>query len=523
MISKNIFLGNSSKENNLNPTSDREASPLENRIASEKILLDSEESRSGAKGIFITFETIDLCDGDFQEASLLSLFHYWLQNEKNGKYFKGFRWIYKSAADLVKNCFISLSRQQIARTLASLVDKNFLIREQLHFDVNQDYSWANRTYYYRIDYSTISEKMAENLTSSRLLKNKQSDCSDSINQIAQNQTIYNTKNTSRKNDFKNSPPNPPESTREGEEKEKEKEESNTFSPSQKLDKPEIKTDKSRIKKEESADVVLNIENRLQKETNCAPWRSLEELNAFYTALVKALPIVANARNADAVAKTIVRDMKRGEPCSYWEDFKNGDPIGFSTKQEWEVEPGVVYPMFVEYLAETIKDAHDGIEKARLAALKILDAPQKAKGYWEMFKRVFVRVGDNVKSQLKLGVSTPNTPVWMRERVEPTLEEMKDAAKVINGNENQSYLAPAESLSLPKMRSLPKREPIKTRPCSKIHVNKMTVEQINEALQDPIMVDQLAPQLELSEYWEVITRDRFGRILEVVRSRSVPEG
>ena len=87
---------------------------------------------------------------------------------------------------------------------------------------------------------------------------------------------------------------------------------------------------------------------MRQQLEDGPWKSLDQLRLFYKALVKALPTVANVRNADAVAKKIISDLATGMPNSYWEDFESGVAIGTSTKPDWEAEPGIPYPMFVNY-------------------------------------------------------------------------------------------------------------------------------------------------------------------------------
>ena len=63
--------------------------------------------------------------------------------------------------------------------------------------------------------------------------------------------------------------------------------------------------------------------------------------------------MANARSPQGLAQVIIRQLRSGIPHSYWDDFAAGLPIGTTDKPEWEVEPGVPYPMFIEYLTEKI--------------------------------------------------------------------------------------------------------------------------------------------------------------------------
>ncbi len=169
-----------------------------------------------------------------------------------------------------------------------------------------------------------------------------------------------------------------------------------------------------------------------KRKDLAPWKDEGEFKEFYRELVTTLSRVANARSPEGLAHTIIGKLKRGEPHSYWDDFKAGLPIGTSLQEEWEVKPGVPYPMFLEYLAEKLKGGYDGVEKAYQAALKILEQPQQAQVFWSQFKRSVINVSSQVERDRALGVSHPHTPVWTRERIEPSKEEAATAGAKIMG-------------------------------------------------------------------------------------------
>ena len=100
-------------------------------------------------------------------------------------------------------------------------------------------------------------------------------------------------------------------------------------------------------------------------------------------MIQALPIVANARSPQGLAQVIIRQLRSGIPHTYWDDFAAGLPIGSSTKPEWEIEPGVPYPMFVEYLTEKIKRGNNtqSNEQARNEVFRILDQPRQATAFW----------------------------------------------------------------------------------------------------------------------------------------------
>ena len=169
-----------------------------------------------------------------------------------------------------------------------------------------------------------------------------------------------------------------------------------------------------------------------KRKDKAPWKDEGQFKRFYRALVQALPQVANAHSPQGLAQTIIRQLRSGIPHSYWDDFIAGLPIGTSTMPEWEVEPGVPYPMFIEYLTEKIKAGNntESDEQTRNEVFRILSKPRQAKAFWGQFKRSVVNVSEQVERDRALGVSNPNTPVWTRERIEPSIEEAAAAGEKI---------------------------------------------------------------------------------------------
>ncbi len=192
-----------------------------------------------------------------------------------------------------------------------------------------------------------------------------------------------------------------------------------------------------------------------KRSKKAPWKDEEQFKRFYGELVRALPIVANSHSPQGLAQTIIKQLRSGTPHSYWDDFAAGVPIGTSTKPEWEIEPGVPYPMFIEYLTEKLKAGNNSTsdEQTRNEVFRILSKPRQAKAFWGQFKLSVVNVASRIESDLSLGVSNPNTPVWTRERIEPSIEEAAAAGKkiVATNHTAQNAIAAADN---PQLESKP---------------------------------------------------------------------
>ena len=305
----------------------------------------------------------------------------------------------------------------------------------------------------------------------------------------------------------------------------------------------------------------------------APWKSLSQFKQFYRALIKKLPIVANSRSPQGLANKIIQQLRDGVPHSYWDDFVNGLPIGTSTQQEWEVEPGVPHPMFIEYLTEKLIKGNNSQtrEQAILQALNIVSSPKQAIFFWKECKISLGNALSEAERHRALGVQALPTPLWTKERPEPTLEEaaiagtkiarihsstqaaieatknrqIEGSTQEIEASLHKKSNTPVESdpwvdeetpSKKPKLsdyltddlKRLFKQHSDKTKAKSvrsklpqldelelrrePLRISKMNLGEINKALTDPILRAELTPQLMLSDY-ELI-KDEMGRIIRI---------
>ena len=309
----------------------------------------------------------------------------------------------------------------------------------------------------------------------------------------------------------------------------------------------------------------------QLDFGLAPWKTLEQFRRFYRALIESPYLRRMARIPEALVQRIIKDIKEGIPHPFWDDFVAGRPIGSSTRQEWQNEAGDPHPKFIEYLAEKLIKGNNTQtrEMAIAEALKIASDPRQAKFFWKEFKIVLSNISERIDENRALGVSTPNIPVWARERVEPTIEAALVAgasvAAVDAATQNAIDAAKKEKKQLqatsteaiapaynpdktnsidssdpwsdesappdqPSLRDLAARrwghhklkahKPLKVKgrtspqkpPSKPLNIDDLTVEEINKALTDPILRGDLTPQLMLSDY-KFIT-DEIGTLLAV---------
>ena len=580
--------------------------------------------------------SLEILIGSRDLAQIVQQLHYWgLQGY--GEVIDGVRWFYKSIKEWIEEVFPTFTPWKLGKMMKQLSDRGIIRREKLftkHQIQNGDRFWwqpKNQTYYYSLitsklqelaDNFQLSEQEAENLETSVSIKT----------QILSNEEIKdtkdfdcaknNTKNTSIENNSRDlSHPHLPCGCEEKKDSYQDSQElSNRLLDNQEeidsvdFSNPEPDTNNERVEqkinqnkstdkdlaqpeteklqkaersspklkatstKQKRRSAVLGVSpksNFVKKRENKAPWQDEAEKSQFYRALIQALPIVANSHSPQGLAKTIIAQLKRGEEHTYWDDFKAGLPIGSSTKPEWEIEPGVPYPMFIEYLTEKIIRGNNTQtqEQARNEVFRILNQPRQASAFWGQFKRSVVNVSEQVERDRALGVSNPNTPVWTRERIEPSIEEAAAAGKLItaaNGDVQNAITAakvhqleskdsPPVSYSSslpvppspedfwndsdrpqPTMREMLAARKVKgfCKPMPKAsqaevaaeerkqqkpktNIAKMSLVEINDYLTDPVLRAQLTPQLFHSDY-ELIT-DYLGQIIGVKPPEDATEG
>ncbi|NJO96038.1 MAG: hypothetical protein HC764_08400 [Pleurocapsa sp. CRU_1_2] len=251
------------------------------------------------------------------------------------------------------------------------------------------------------------------------------------------------------------------------------------------------------------------------------------------------------------------------------------PIGTSTQQEWEVEPGIPYPMFIEYLTEKLIKGNNSQtrEQAIKDALDIASSPKQAIFFWKECKISLGNAVFEAERHRALGVQALPTPLWTKERPEPTLEEAAVAGTkialinsstkaVIEATKNRQLEGSTRSIE-PDTHSpentptesdpwldedQPMKKPSKPRisdyagekfkrflnqgfgKSSKdksaqrhdqpdqwrrqpLRVEEMSLTEINKALSDPILRDELTPQLIFNSSYELI-KDELGKIIRI---------
>ena len=390
--------------------------------------------------------------GDINAAIFLNQLDYWL-NKEIGIDIEGDRYIYNTLENWVTTQFQWMSIWTLRKAIALLKDLGLI--KTIKY---QSRRWR-QTLYYTIDYKNLQKwmrshnllKEAEPIDTPDLCQHTNQvvvthksicDCSQ-INTNNTDQTIQIKKEKKKretqlsfKKDFLNaaeqqlSTPPVPEKNLVLENRDFE------VDVSEGAGDLKVKSQKSKVKSEEKNTFDLcHLTFDIEQPTNLKP---------FYKELLKVLPKLANPRNVAAYAHKICEQVKQGKPCTYWDDFQAGLPIGTSLKQEWEVEPGVVFPQFRDYLAEKLR-AGDNTQSAEQNALKVekvLSKPKETAVLWTKFKQTVYRISEQIERDRALGIANPVTPTWTKSVEEVPIEkaiasgekilEVNDKAKAILG-------------------------------------------------------------------------------------------
>ena len=549
----------------------------------------------------------------------------WHSWSNSGVVLRGIKWIYKSVAEMICDAFRGIKPGKLYRALHKLVQLGFLQKEQLHREHFRDVH-ACAAYNRRNYYSPVMEKVTKCIVDTLKAESPQTlealGFSLKENQFCQNESTdfpkqkNNTHTTSTSTPSHTPPHTPPQGGGESSQpkatnpKRKnspdKQDKSNPVSKSphsinsqsiefdhvvKRPPRVEQKINKKLVQKPvQEADVQKDVQVEVEVEVisppdpkksktrsgtkpdrdfGLAPWKSLEQFGQFYRALVNSLPRVANSRSPQGLAHKIINQLKSGVPHSYWDDFVNGLPIGTSSQQEWEVEPGVAHPMFIEYLAEKLIQGNNSQtrETAIANALNIASSPKQAIFFWKECKISLGNALDEAERHRALGVRALPTPLWTKERPEPTLEEAAIAGTkiqqinsstkaAIEATKNRqiegstSKIEPDTHLSSntplesdpwldeekskkpkisdyagEKLKGLLSKGGGKKSKSEKrspqpnqwrrqpLRIEQMRLDEINKALLDPILRDELTPQLIFNSNYELIT-DEIGRILRI---------
>ncbi|MEG4149471.1 hypothetical protein, partial [Microcoleus sp. Pol12B5] len=151
----------------------------------------------------------------------------------------------------------------------------------------------------------------------------------------------------------------------------------------------------------------------------------------------------------AWAFTIVKNLSTGKPCTYWEEFKSGIPLGTSDQREWEIAPGVACSIAIQCLQQDYlsRPGTTPQEAARKAAQTIA-RPNEMAAVWESIKSQVMFRRSEWERQSELGVQSPVLDSWMVPKAAVSVEEVAIALQDIQPALPVALLPNQELLTVP---------------------------------------------------------------------------
>jgi hypothetical protein len=151
------------------------------------------------------------------------------------------------------------------------------------------------------------------------------------------------------------------------------------------------------------------------------FRSDAEREGFYQELLE-LGRTQGKKSPVAWASAIVKSINAGEPCQYLTEYREGQQVGSSEKQEWEIAPGQPHNQFLTYLKIRIKKPEMTDEQAIVTAHQQLKNVNLARSLWESFKRCIANRREDWEQQKQLGVQNPYLPSELLPEREVSFEQ-----------------------------------------------------------------------------------------------------
>jgi hypothetical protein len=151
------------------------------------------------------------------------------------------------------------------------------------------------------------------------------------------------------------------------------------------------------------------------------FRSDTERDGFYQELLE-LGRTQGKKSPVAWASAIVKSINAGEPCQYLTEYREGQQVGSSEKQEWEIAPGQPHNQFLTYLKIRTKKPEMTDEQAIMTAHQQLKNVHLARSLWESFKRCIANRREDWEQQKQLGVQNPYLPSELLPEREVSFEQ-----------------------------------------------------------------------------------------------------
>jgi len=216
------------------------------------------------------------------------------------------------------------------------------------------------------------------------------------------------------------------------------------------------------------------------------FRSDTERDGFYQELLE-LGRTQGKKSPVAWASAIVKSINAGEPCQYLTEYREGQQVGSSEKQEWEIAPGQPHNQFLTYLKIRTKKPEMTDEQAIMTAHQQLKNVHLARSLWESFKRCLANRREDWEQQKQLGVQNAYVPSELLPEREVSLEQAVGAITSL-----QTGCAQLQAAELAELEAVKEQQSLLRSTPVEIKENP-----VEPAKLEPVKEEPIDPELELA--------------------------
>jgi hypothetical protein len=209
--------------------------------------------------------------------------------------------------------------------------------------------------------------------------------------------------------------------------------------------------------------------KMDSAVGMSGFKDVEDLRKCQKELTLYFAKQLEPQKAAEKASWMIKAERQGERSPYVQDYLDGVAIGSWCKKEWEMEPGVIFPVFRGYLLNKLRRGEDTREQINVKISWFLKDLKATEDAWAECKRLVDVEQPRLIQAIERGqdLSNSNIPHWIIdayrpeipiEQVSGTAEILSRAAIAYNGavKRHQDSLTP----KLEDIAELPEDSPIR---------------------------------------------------------------
>jgi hypothetical protein len=411
-----------------------------------------------------------------QAAVIIQQLHYWSEKQM-GVVVDGKQYIYNTYKDWVSKQFTWLSAYQIRTWMNKL--RSLGIVEVIQYRKKE----YNRTNYYSLNYSKLYNylgwaKNARSTETVELCKPTHRDVKSALIDVCDPAPSY-TKSTSIEKLRKENINTDPFLSKE--------KDSDIASPESShlnmliniaaipendssvgINVPQV-DEKINKKKEMKSDRYFGQANqqeqirkraKMDSAVGMSGFKDVEDLRRCQKELTLYFAKQLEPQKAAEKASWMIKAERQGERSPYVQDYLDGVAIGSWCKKEWEIEPGIIFPVFRGYLLNKLRRGEDTREQVNVKISWFLKDLKATEDAWAECKRLVDVEQPRLIQAIERGqdLSSANIPHWIIDAYRPEIpiEQVSATAEVLSSAAiayNKKVKRHQDSLA-PKLEDIP---------------------------------------------------------------------